>query len=187
MFLIPAAVGSKLIIRFTVTSQHTQPVDIRHDWSIIQHTANEILQPGRWPRPHSLSLDGEAEEETLWQEQEVETQDEPSMIDKHLVRQNQRRAIRSMSCSAELPPTRHDPGHGLKEVPALGMLAKIPESPEGRRTTHKRLMKFHSVPSLPQVWAQCAIQQLYWPFSKANCFNCFTHSHTHTPGPLPTK
>ncbi|KAI5616596.1 histidine decarboxylase isoform X1 [Silurus asotus] len=193
MFLIPAAVGSKLIIRFTVTSQFTRPEDIHRDWSIIQRTANEILQPGRWPRPHALSLDIETEQETLWQEQEVETQHEPSMIDKHLVRQNQRRAIRSMSCSAELPPTRPDSAHALKEGPPFGVLAKIPESPEGRRGTQKRLMKFHSVPSLPQVWAQCAIQQLYWPFSKANCFNCFTHSHshthshTHTHGPLPTK
>ncbi|KAF5889954.1 histidine decarboxylase [Clarias magur] len=144
MFLIPAAVGSKLIIRFTVTSQHTRPEDIHRDWGIIQRMANEILQPGRWPRPHALSLDGETEEETLWQEREVETQDEPSMIDKHLVRQNQRRAIRSMSCSAELPPTRPDHTHALKEVPPLGVLAKIPESPEGRRTTRTRLMKFHS-------------------------------------------
>ncbi|XP_060734448.1 histidine decarboxylase isoform X1 [Tachysurus vachellii] len=187
MFLIPAAVASKLIIRFTVTSQFTRPEDIHRDWSIIQRMAKEILQPGRWPRPQALSLESESETETLWQEQEVEAQHEPSMIDKHLVRQNQRRATRSMSCSAELPPTRPDPTHGLKEAPPLGMLAKIPESPEGRRTTQKRLMKFHSVPSLPQVWAQCAIQQFYWPFSKANCFNCFTHSHKHSPGPLSTK
>ncbi|TTP59344.1 Histidine decarboxylase [Bagarius yarrelli] len=184
MFLIPAAVGSKLIIRFTVTSQFTRPEDIHRDWNIIQRTANEILQPGRWPRPHALSLDSENEAETLWQEQEVETQHEPSIIDKHLVRQNQRRATRSMSCSAELPPTRQDSAHTVREAPPLGVLAKIPESPERRRNSQKRLTKFHSMPSFPQVWGQCSIQQFYWPFNTANCFNCFTHSHTHT---QPTK
>ncbi|XP_062860724.1 histidine decarboxylase [Trichomycterus rosablanca] len=182
MFLIPAAVGSRLIIRFTVTSQFTRADDIRRDWSIIQRTAHDILCPGPGPRPHALSLDAEPEQETLWQEQEVETRREPSMIDKHLVRQNQRRAGRSMSCGAELPPTRHDSAHAARENPPPGALAKIPESPEGRRATPKRLMKFHSVPSLPQMWAQCAIQQLYWP----NCFNCFTHTHSHT-HTLPTK
>uniref|UniRef100_A0A3B1K409 Histidine decarboxylase n=1 Tax=Astyanax mexicanus TaxID=7994 RepID=A0A3B1K409_ASTMX len=190
MFLIPAAVGTKLIIRFTVTSQFTQPQDIQRDWSIIQRTAAELIKPGFSPRPLSLSLStdteaSEDEQETLWQEQEVEKLNDQSaegrirlepMIDKHLVRQGQRRATRSMSCSAELPPTRPDSAHNLREAPPPGTLEQIPESPgptEGRRG-QKRLLKFHSVPSL---W-QCAMQQIYrplhWSSSRASYFTCCT-------------
>lgn len=188
MFLIPAAVGTKLIIRFTVTSQFTQPEDVQRDWGIIQRTATELMRPGGVGRPLSLSLstDTEASEdeaETLWQEQEEEKLSDQSaegrmrlelMIDKHLVRQGQRRATRSMSCSAELPPTRPDSAHTLREAPPSGALAQIPESPvpAGGRRGQKRLLKFHSVPSL---W-QCAMQNIYrplhWTTSRASYFTC---------------
>ncbi|NXE60226.1 DCHS decarboxylase, partial [Calcarius ornatus] len=43
LFLIPATIHDKFIIRFTVTSQFTTREDILQDWSIIQHTAAQII------------------------------------------------------------------------------------------------------------------------------------------------
>ncbi|XP_042680523.1 histidine decarboxylase isoform X2 [Centrocercus urophasianus] len=43
LFLIPATVHDKFIIRFTVTSQFTTREDILQDWNIIQHTAAQII------------------------------------------------------------------------------------------------------------------------------------------------
>ncbi|NXH52951.1 DCHS decarboxylase, partial [Rhabdornis inornatus] len=44
LFLIPATIHGKFIIRFTVTSQFTTREDILQDWSIIQHTAAQIIR-----------------------------------------------------------------------------------------------------------------------------------------------
>lgn len=43
MYLIPADVHNKRIIRFTVTSQFTTADDIRKDWSVISTTASTLL------------------------------------------------------------------------------------------------------------------------------------------------
>ncbi|NWR29771.1 DCHS decarboxylase, partial [Tachuris rubrigastra] len=43
LFLIPATIHDKFIIRFTVTSQFTTREDILRDWNIIQHTAAQIV------------------------------------------------------------------------------------------------------------------------------------------------
>lgn len=43
MYLIPTVVSSKLVIRFTITSQFTTKEDIVRDWGIIHHTATAIL------------------------------------------------------------------------------------------------------------------------------------------------
>ncbi|NXO61518.1 DCHS decarboxylase, partial [Phainopepla nitens] len=43
LFLIPATIHDKFIIRFTVTSQFTTREDILQDWSIIQHTAAQVI------------------------------------------------------------------------------------------------------------------------------------------------
>ncbi|XP_039933218.1 histidine decarboxylase isoform X1 [Hirundo rustica] len=43
LFLIPATIRDKFIIRFTVTSQFTTREDILQDWSIIQYTAAQIV------------------------------------------------------------------------------------------------------------------------------------------------
>ncbi|XP_064245648.1 histidine decarboxylase isoform X5 [Passer domesticus] len=43
LFLIPATIHDKFIIRFTVTSQFTTREDVLQDWSIIQHTAAQII------------------------------------------------------------------------------------------------------------------------------------------------
>ncbi|XP_061596359.1 histidine decarboxylase isoform X1 [Cololabis saira] len=43
MYLIPAEIHSKFIIRFTVTSQFTSADDILKDWGIISETASTLL------------------------------------------------------------------------------------------------------------------------------------------------
>ncbi|OXB79437.1 UNVERIFIED_CONTAM: hypothetical protein H355_007646 [Colinus virginianus] len=43
LFLIPATIHDKFIIRFTVTSQFTTREDILRDWNIIQRTAAQII------------------------------------------------------------------------------------------------------------------------------------------------
>ncbi|XP_028611166.1 histidine decarboxylase isoform X1 [Grammomys surdaster] len=43
LFLIPATIQDKLIIRFTVTSQFTTKDDILRDWNLIQEAANLVL------------------------------------------------------------------------------------------------------------------------------------------------
>ncbi|XP_074773217.1 histidine decarboxylase isoform X2 [Athene noctua] len=43
LFLIPATIHDKFIIRFTVTSQFTTREDILQDWNIIQHAAAQII------------------------------------------------------------------------------------------------------------------------------------------------
>ncbi|XP_067999816.1 histidine decarboxylase isoform X3 [Melanerpes formicivorus] len=43
LFLIPATICDKFIIRFTVTSQFTTREDILQDWNIIQQTAAQII------------------------------------------------------------------------------------------------------------------------------------------------
>ncbi|XP_054243921.1 histidine decarboxylase isoform X2 [Indicator indicator] len=43
LFLIPATIHDKFIIRFTVTSQFTTREDILQDWNIIQQTAAQII------------------------------------------------------------------------------------------------------------------------------------------------
>ncbi|KAG9341353.1 hypothetical protein JZ751_019459 [Albula glossodonta] len=43
MYLIPAAIHTKLIIRFTVTSQFTTREDILRDWAIIRDTAAAVV------------------------------------------------------------------------------------------------------------------------------------------------
>lgn len=173
MFLIPAAIGNKLIIRFAVTSQFTSAQDIQRDWSLIHQTAREVLRSCALTRQPSIISDEESEDELSRMRLEP-------MIDERLVRQGQRRATRSLSCSAELPPQRVQ-----RDAP----LEQIPERPAPEHRAQKRLLKFHSVPSLSQVWAQCGMQQLYQPFrrgwvtSRASCFNCFPLETS----PLPTK
>ncbi|OWF55509.1 histidine decarboxylase-like [Mizuhopecten yessoensis] len=42
--MVPAALKSKYVIRFTVTSQYTTDVDIERDWKIIQDMATKVLR-----------------------------------------------------------------------------------------------------------------------------------------------
>ncbi|XP_043932246.1 histidine decarboxylase [Protopterus annectens] len=43
MYLVPATIQDRFIIRFTVTSQFTTKEDVLRDWNIIQQTARKII------------------------------------------------------------------------------------------------------------------------------------------------
>ncbi|NWZ19062.1 DCHS decarboxylase, partial [Asarcornis scutulata] len=58
LFLVPATIRDKFIIRFTVTSQFTTREDILQDWNIIQHTAAQIIS--QHYRLHHISSGDEA-------------------------------------------------------------------------------------------------------------------------------
>ncbi|XP_015281340.1 PREDICTED: histidine decarboxylase isoform X1 [Gekko japonicus] len=51
LFLIPAVIQDKFIIRFTVTSQFTTQKDILRDWSLIQRAAVQVFDLCRTPKP----------------------------------------------------------------------------------------------------------------------------------------
>ncbi|XP_060611842.2 histidine decarboxylase [Anolis sagrei] len=59
LFVIPAMLGKKLIIRFTVTSQFTTQEDIRKDWSLIQEAAAKVVNLQCAPRPVGISEEEE--------------------------------------------------------------------------------------------------------------------------------
>lgn len=115
MYLIPADIHTKRIIRFTVTSQCTTEADILKDWDLIAKTASallaetptlnnkdqtklgrdEVIGAGRKQDP---DLDALGQEAALKQERaEVEL-----WIDKAWDRS--RRPMRSLSCNSEPLP-----------------------------------------------------------------------------------
>ncbi|XP_042330629.1 histidine decarboxylase [Sceloporus undulatus] len=55
LFVIPAMLREKLIIRFTVTSQFTTQEDIWKDWSLIQKAAVKAVNLQHMPRPVGIS------------------------------------------------------------------------------------------------------------------------------------
>ncbi|KAJ7311041.1 hypothetical protein JRQ81_006638 [Phrynocephalus forsythii] len=59
IFVIPATVREKFIIRFTVTSQFTTQADLRQDWSLIQQAAAKIFNSQPMPKPAVLSDPGD--------------------------------------------------------------------------------------------------------------------------------
>uniref|UniRef100_A0AAY4DVM5 Histidine decarboxylase n=1 Tax=Denticeps clupeoides TaxID=299321 RepID=A0AAY4DVM5_9TELE len=181
MFLIPAAIHTKLIVRFTVTSQFTTQEDILRDWAIIQQTAATVLARDSIRRS-------------------VSTTDETQSLMMPVLK----KSIRSFSCSGALPPRQRDPLTAIKDGPSPspgGALSVIPEKEDGvlGKKVLKKLTKFYSVPSFAQKWMQCGMQQAYCPAtsvqmfprpwltsSRVNCFNCFTMNQVDTYA-LPTK
>ncbi|KAL2088893.1 hypothetical protein ACEWY4_015792 [Coilia grayii] len=196
MFLIPAAIHNKLIIRFTVTSQFTTPEDIARDWAIIRQTAAAILR--RQSRRLSVSTPELKDEAVRPETQKVQSPIMPSV----------KRTTRSLSCSSALPemPRGRDATIFSEDAsapdPTGGNLSDIPEQANsilGRKVL-KKLTKFYSMPSFAQTWMQCGMQQLYSPAksfevcppqpwiisSRVNCFNCFKMPQMDSYA-LPTK
>ncbi|XP_062998861.1 histidine decarboxylase isoform X2 [Elgaria multicarinata webbii] len=58
LFVIPATIQEKLIIRFTVTSQFTTQEDIRRDWTLIQQAAVKVFSLHCTPKPLIISEEG---------------------------------------------------------------------------------------------------------------------------------
>uniref|UniRef100_A0A3Q1G0P5 Histidine decarboxylase n=1 Tax=Acanthochromis polyacanthus TaxID=80966 RepID=A0A3Q1G0P5_9TELE len=111
MYLIPADIHTKRIIRFTVTSQFTSAEDILKDWNIISKTASALLAETQAPNNPDQPKSGEDEAIGLW-------------IDKAWNRS--RRPMRSLSCNSEpLPYSYIGPLSDFETRPNLKDLTKF--------------------------------------------------------------
>lgn len=184
MYLIPADIHTKRIIRFTVTSQHTTTDDIRRDWSIISKIASNLLaDTGALDSSLGDNVKGDGDKSVV---RPQETEEIAPRMDKAQVElwidkawNQSRRPMRSLSCNSEpLPYSYLGPRTGYAfeiklspqdEVvsPTLattggGPTAKMAELPSkivGKQIM-KKLTKVNSVPSFRNQWAQGGHHQL---------------------------
>lgn len=186
MYLIPAEIHNKRIIRFTVTSQFTTADDILKDWSIISNTASTLLAETQADQPKS------AEDEVIGVEvnQDLgsgsnENEDAATDLDQAQVElwidkawNPPRKPMRSLSCnSAPVRYTYIGPlsGYDFQSKPNLGdaagslpmptgsgpmfKITEIPSNVLGKQVV-KKLTKFYSVPSFCNQLVQCGRHQL---------------------------
>lgn len=118
MYLIPAEIHTKLIIRFTVTSQFTTADDILKDWAFISKTAGTLLAEKHSFNKADQQRSGEQEAtgkeenpdphlDAIGDEKEdVVTQLEKTQVDLWIDKawNRPRRPMRSLSCSSEPRP-----------------------------------------------------------------------------------
>lgn len=132
MYLIPADIHNKRIIRFTVTSQFTTAEDILKDWSIISKTASALLAEtqalNNADRPKSgrdEATRAEGNQKSDSDSRSEEREETAPGLDKAQVElwldkawNPTRRPMRSLSCSSEpLPYTYFGPVSGYDFEP----------------------------------------------------------------------
>lgn len=189
MYLIPADIHNKHIIRFTVTSQFTTAEDILRDWSAISKTASTLLAETQAlndadrPKPDEVADQSQdpfsaggcdKREEAVFKRDKAE---EELWIDKAW--NESRRPMRSLSCSSEpLPCAYTGLNPGLQD--AVGVLlvpseagpnpetesAAVPSNPSGKQAM-KKLTKFYSMPIFCNPLLQCARHQVCCPVQVA--------------------
>ncbi|XP_034050932.1 histidine decarboxylase [Thalassophryne amazonica] len=190
MYLIPADIHTKRIIRFTVTSQLTTADDILKDWSIISKTASDLMAEN--PAMNNSKLLKPGEDEVIEEENQDDSDAGPDKkedaavslkkaevdlwIDK--VWNLSRRPMRSLSCNSEplpycgplsgynleISPNPEDPADLLSAPSASDHVDKITMSSNlmGKEVL-KKLTKFYSVPSFCNQWVQCGCHQFCRP------------------------
>lgn len=193
MYLIPAEINTKRIIRFTVTSQYTTANDILRDWGIISKMASnlvaemQLLDNAVQPKLEDDEVIGSEENyDPNSDTRSEETEDATSKMDKAQVelwidKGWNRRVMRSLSCSSEpytcigplsgcdfeTRPCSKDSAVALSTPPTTGSgpLLKITELPSNLpgKQVLKKLTKFYSVPSFCNPWVQCGRHQLCCP------------------------
>lgn len=192
MYLIPAEIHNKCIIRFTVTSQFTTADDILKDWNVISKTAAALLAETEGLNNAEEPKLGEDEvmtaEETLDSDSRSdEKEDTVASLDKVQVDlwidkawNPSRRPMRSLSCNSDpLPHSYFSPRSGydfkkrysLKETAGgLSMPSTTGNSPKVKNTEmpsnllgKQVLKKFYSVPSFCNQWMQRGQHQLCCP------------------------
>lgn len=190
MYLIPADIRNKYVIRFTVTSQFTTPEDILRDWSTISKTAASLLAEAEQPKSsgadEALVEESEENQDLISagggdkSEETPLTQDKAEVelwIDK--VWNEPRKQMRSLSCSAEtLPCTYIQQISGLRDAVSIVVgpseagpdhdteSAEPSSNPQGKRVL-KKLTKFYSMPIFCNPWLQCARHQVCFPVQVA--------------------
>uniref|UniRef100_A0A3Q2P3T7 Histidine decarboxylase n=1 Tax=Fundulus heteroclitus TaxID=8078 RepID=A0A3Q2P3T7_FUNHE len=184
MYLIPAEIQTKRIIRFTVTSQFTTAEDILKDWAVISKTASALLAEKHGLNNANLLRSGTqkatGKEENADQpldaladeKEDVVTQLEKAHVDLWIDKawNRPRRPMRSLSCSSEpLPYWALFNGVPVSESGSLSAITTIPSNRPEKQAL-KKLTKFYSMPSFCNQWAQCSRHQLSCPLK-------FTHHH----------
>uniref|UniRef100_A0AAQ5YVZ5 Histidine decarboxylase n=1 Tax=Amphiprion ocellaris TaxID=80972 RepID=A0AAQ5YVZ5_AMPOC len=189
MYLIPADIHTKRIIRFTVTSQFTSAEDILKDWSIISKTASALLDETQALNNADQPKSGEDEvigaEENQNPDSDTrsdEKEDAAARLDKAQVElwidkawNRSRRPMRSLSCNSEPLPYSHI---------GSGPMFKITEMPSNLlgKQVLKKLTKFYSVPSFCNQWVQCGRHQLCCPL-KVDPESNISHPHSDLVSP----
>uniref|UniRef100_A0A8C5FG97 Histidine decarboxylase n=1 Tax=Gadus morhua TaxID=8049 RepID=A0A8C5FG97_GADMO len=187
MYLIPADIHTKRIIRFTVTSQSTTAEDVLSDWATISRTASALLaelnppQTGPEDPPAAedevLSVLSRADSVETGETRSERTGGPAVPLDKAQVElwidkawSRPRRPMRSLSCSsAPLPHAFTAPWSrfDFEAAPGADQLSNIPEVPQdllGKRVL-KKLTKYYSVPSFCNPWVPCSRYQPCCPLS----------------------
>lgn len=166
MYLIPADVHTKRIIRFTVTSQFTTAEDILRDWSIISKTASALLSESQslssshQSKPSEDNVVGaeENQDPDLEPEDEDEDEDAAFRLDKAPVElwidkvwTRPWRPTRSLSCSSEPLPCIHNGPqprcHLGTRPPALRDVEADEDSPLTPGSTGGPLVQISEMPS----------------------------------------
>lgn len=187
MYLIPADIHAKRIIRFTVTSQFTTADDILKDWSIISKTASALLAETQALNNADQPNSGEDEVIEVQENQVSDSRsDEKAELWIDKAWNPPRRPMRSLSCNSEpLPYTFTGPlsansfeaRPGVKDAAAVlptpsmtgfGAMFKITESPSNLlgKQVLKKLTKFYSLPGYCNQWIQCGRHKLCGPVSQ---------------------
>lgn len=191
MYLIPADIHDKRIIRFTVTSQFTVAEDILRDWNAISKTASTLLAETQALNDADQPKSGKDEvadqsrdpfsaggcdkrEEMVFKRDKAEVE---LWIDKAW--NESRRPMRSLSCSSEpLPCAYTGLNPGLQDAVGVLLLpseagpdpetesAAVPSNPSGKQAM-KKLVKFYSMPIFCNPWLQCARRQVCCPVQVA--------------------
>lgn len=150
MYLIPADIHNKRIIRFTVTSQFTTADDVLKDWSIISKTASTLLAEtqalNRAHRPKSGKdqvKGAEENQDPISDAKGEKKEDEAFKLDKAEVElwidkswNQSRRPMRSLSCSSEpLPYVYFSPPHNCEceAKPSVKGAVGVVPTPSGIR------------------------------------------------------
>lgn len=172
MYLIPAEINNKRIIRFTVTSQFTTADDILKDWGIISKMASTLLadKPENndkavtvQPKPREDGASGEDDQNERGATFRLEESQWELLIKKDW--NVSRKTQRSLSCSYDVWPgfksdAAKPPQRPVKTGSSAGV--KVTENPLGQEVL-KKLTKFHSVPTFCHQLVQCGRQQMCFP------------------------
>ncbi|AWP01346.1 putative histidine decarboxylase [Scophthalmus maximus] len=164
MYLIPADIHTKRIIRFTVTSQFTTADDILKDWGTISKMASTLLAETRGRNNADQPISGEDEVIGAGADQDPDSdtrsdqkedaasgQDKAQVelwIDKAWIRP--RRTMRSLSCNSEpLPYTCTGPvsGYDFDTRPSLKDAAEALPTASTATTGSSAMYKITEMPS----------------------------------------
>ncbi|XP_065808872.1 histidine decarboxylase [Labrus bergylta] len=191
MYLIPADIHTKRIIRFTVTSQFTTADDILKDWNLISKTASVLLAETKalnkrdQTNPGTEEVTGAGKKQNLDSDtlgEEAASRKDGAEVELWIDKawDRARRPMRSLSCNSEpLPCTYIGPmssydfrtrpiskdAAGALQTPSSGPVLKITEMPSnvlGNKVL-KKLTKFYSVPSFCNQWVQSGRHPLCCP------------------------